>query len=199
MADEETETRDNGLDPWSHHGPDAGRLVAADEFQYLMVLGWSAATSLELDDRLRELVNLHSEALTSGVSDTHLLRLRSIIARIAASAQGLEGPGPRGRGRPRQLEPSETDRRILKDIRRLRLELLGDAAIRGEEPNLGRIDRAALGGAIHAAEIRGDLNQDVYQRADKVRINRWRKREIEQLKQLLAAALAGAPRSQNGT
>jgi hypothetical protein len=177
-------------------------LTPADEFQYLIVLGWSAAAALRLDEPLRELVNLHSKALSSGANDTHLRRAWSIINRIAASADDLDKPAPRGRGRPRQLEPSEKDVPILGDIRRLVLELKHAAIVNEQELDPRRvrqIERAAIRAAIDASENQGDLNEDTYPRADEVRLDRWRKRELEQLKQLLAEAIARAPRSQNGT
>jgi hypothetical protein len=202
MADDSREMEDNGLGPWSRHGPDAGRLTAADEFQVLIVLGWTSAASLKLDELLRELVHLHSEALASGVNETHLGRLRSIIDRIAASADGSGKPVPRGRGRPRQLKPSEKDLPILEDIKQRKFEGQRGAILSGEKLDPRRvrqIERAAIRAAIHAAEQRGDLDQDREQRADRVRLRRWRERDLDRLRQMLADAILRGPRSQNGT
>jgi hypothetical protein len=188
MADEESETRDNGLDPWSHHGPEADRPAL---FFACILLGIRDAERLKLDASLRELATLSLEALTSGVNDAHLQRALSISNLIALAVDGYDKVAHR-RGRPRNpirskpaKQPSATDRRILDEIK--------------TAESKGTSFRAARRAAIDAAVKREGLKLHADRRTDRARIDRWREielrreREVEQLKQRLVDGLRAGP------
>jgi hypothetical protein len=203
MSGGDDELEDDELDPWSRHGPDAARLhVVAASFQELIVFGWNAAARLKRKDRLQDLVNLHREALMCGVNDEDVRRALAIVQDMAEAAGGADKLAPRRRGRPRKpvkpkpaKQEGKVDRQILADARRISLEL----ELKAREVNRERLYRSARKAAIDSAEDQGHLKVAGDPSTNRKRIDRLRKRDVEQLKRQLTDALLGVSAPQNGT